>query len=517
MHPVLDWLIYQPRDVTPRRKSTLANPSDALREALGVNEDAAAQIVRRDASHWYRSNLYVKRCIDVQADAIAQTSWALYRDPRKKQRVQQHPALEALNAPAALDRADFLRSIMAWLKLWGNAYVYNAGTNQQPELYLLSTPFVEVIPDERGFAAYYELSVPNSLTKIHYALDEVVHLKRFTVASSLYGMSDLEAAFEELQIGALARRTRRNFWQNDARPSGILQTDAEVDEEEGKRQVRNWVKLFRGPDKAGKTAFLSHGIKYQAIGLPMNAAQWLEQHNAEAQDVCAALGVPWTLINPAEQKYATAKEAKQFLWHETILPIGAQIAAGLSRAPWAQGCYLDLDTSDIEALKTDTAATRDDAIKKYVSGLIHFNRGRELIGEPPIPGGDLFLVPSNRVLVPADQLANQGATSEPTQDGDTPAAGQADSGAATPGGDAPGDGPGTDPGDAAAGADAPAAAPLDPDRRDAAELLAQLVCGDAALVPDPIDTEAPAPAGDPDQTSAGDDRLNHEDPHAPTE
>lgn len=477
---------------------TLTAPtSEFMRWLNGGSEESAQAITARSGVQWYGAQIYVKRCVDIQADALTQATWAAYRDSDKKKRITKHPALDALNNPNPhQDRTYFIRAIYAWLRLHGNAYVYNAGSNAAPELYLLPGDRTHPIPGKDGWPAYYILK--NGAKEIRYELDEITHIKRFNPLSGLVGISDIEALREDLQIGGLSRRQRRTFWLNDASPAGILSTDQHVTDEEATRQVRRWVKLFRGPDKAGKTAYLSGGTKYQQVGIAPKDAQWLQQHDVEAKDICIGLGVPLVLLDGSSANFATALEAKRTLWHETIIPFGDLICAALSAAPWAQGVTLGFDTSLVEALATDTAAEREDALALFAGGLITLNRARQKVDEPPLPNGDLFAVPSNVTLVPANELGvkpeppapapPQEDPNEPPQDGNT-------DGAAGQSGDAAGDADAAPAGGSAAGGDAPAKSLADPITGDTIRLFAQLGSGDALQAPgdDPGRTPELAP------------------------
>ena len=94
------------------QKDSLENPSEALREALGMNEQAATKIGKRTGGDWYASQVYVYRCVSIIAQALIEAPWALYRDAAKKKPITSSLALDALNKPNLYqDRATFVQIV----------------------------------------------------------------------------------------------------------------------------------------------------------------------------------------------------------------------------------------------------------------------------------------------------------------------------------------------------------------------------------------------------------------------
>lgn len=400
--------------------------------STNTNIETATAVTNRTPTTWSYAHVYIRRCLTIIENALIEANWAIYSDAEHKHRLTRSPALDALNNPLKMDADDFIRAMVEWLLLHGNCYIFNSGSDAAPELYILpgDRERMKVIPNKQGWPDHYELTVnPTSLSSqkdvIPYKLKQITHLKLFSISSSLYGVGILEGLREGLITNALSVKTRRNFWTNDATPAGILLTDKDVDDTEATRQVKRWVKLFRGPDKAGKIAFLGGGTKYQAVAVPPKDMQWLQQHDVDMKDVCAAFGVPLVLIDGMSANRATAQEATRTLWTLTVLPFGGGICTGLSRAPWCNG-FLDLDTSRVDALKADVVVEREGAAKLLNSGLVSLNRAKEMIGEPLIgTQGDVYYIPSNVVVTPLAQLGvtpdvpapNDGSTPPPADGG----------------------------------------------------------------------------------------------------
>lgn len=415
--------------------------------------EPSAEFEQRGGSEWYARQIYVMRCVSIIGDTVREGTWKAYRDPERQKEIPNAPVLATLARPNPYqDGGIFLRLISDWLELHGQAYIYNAGTDKTPELYLLNADrrAMEVVPNERGFAASYKLHVEGRSEPILYSLKEITMIKRPTTSSSLYGASAIEALRENITTQSLAERTRRTFWLNDATPSGILSSKEAVDDDEAARQVKRWVKMFRGPDKKGKTAYLGGGVTYQAVAVPPDVSQWIEQHDLSVKDITVGFGVPLVLLDGAAANYATAREAKKTLIQLKILPHAGLIAQQMSRATWAGGVVLDLDYSMVEAMQADTSAVRADALKLLIGGGITLERFHEMIGEETgkDTDGNVYYIPNGITVIQADKL---GVPVEPKTNGSTP--GTTPSPTSTPNGDAGGS---SGSGDAPAGNDQPA-------------------------------------------------------------
>jgi hypothetical protein len=132
--------------------------------------------------------------------------------------------------------------------------------------------------------------------------------------------------------------------------------------------------------------------------------------------------------------YKDYREARLSFWEETMLteerryiePVRQHLAplfAGAGR----RSVKVRWDNSDVLALKEATGALWQRSADAFAKGGITQNDFRRFVGLPPVPNGDVFLIPAGVTPTPVDQdpaaAAEAAAAAEPAQtDGGTVAA-----------------------------------------------------------------------------------------------
>lgn len=336
----------------------------------------------------YRQLPIVYAVINAIASRVASVTPRFYRTGTDTE--VTHPVIDRLMAPR-----------MGWTwSHWLQAWVISKNLHGE-FLATKSESLVNGVPvslDNIGYTRYqpeYDRDGQfvgwNVDSKKVYEPSEVIFDRFVNPWDDIRGMSKLEAARVSNETEWSARRFNKRFFDNDATPGGYFKAPEGLTEPQRQRMRHDMIEARKGAENAHSWVLLEGETSIEQIGLSQRDAQFIEQFNLTLHDICAVFGVDPAIIGfEKESKYASAKEARKYMWTDTVLPTLTDIARVLnSQLLEPYGITLDFDTDGIEALQTNFNETVEAAEKLYNMG-VPFNMINERLelGFDPVPGGD---------------------------------------------------------------------------------------------------------------------------------
>lgn len=211
-----------------------------------------------------------------------------------------HPADRLLNLQASpLQNAMPHRMVMtATVLLHGNAYAkIDFGPRYRPDALIYKHPRQTEVLRGDGRLYYRFWGDPRI-----YQDYEVIHLRGLCLdTDGIMGLSVLSTHYENIGTGLAAQRTGANFYNNGAKISGVLETDAVLKDGTPERLRANFNQIYAGAENAGKVAVLEQGLKFKAISLPPADAQFLDTRKFTAREVASIFRVPAHKIGDLER------------------------------------------------------------------------------------------------------------------------------------------------------------------------------------------------------------------------
>jgi HK97 family phage portal protein len=206
------------------------------------------------------------------------------------------PFLPVLRKPNRYQtRIQFLQQWVTLKLLHGNTYIYldrdNRGIVQA--MYILDSRGTRpvVAPDGEVF---YQLSQDN-LTGIEDPVtipaSEIIHDRMITPWHPLCGVSPIYACGMSATQGIRIQNNSEQFFTNMSRPSGILTAPGVITEDQERAMKKSFEANFSGSN-LGRLWVTGGGLKYEALTIPANDAQLIEQQKWTVEDVARAFRVP---------------------------------------------------------------------------------------------------------------------------------------------------------------------------------------------------------------------------------
>jgi len=279
-------------------------------------------------------------------------------------------------------------------------------------IYLLDPCRVLPLVADDG-SIYYQLSNDN-LNRVGDGVtvpaSEIIHDRMNCLFHPLVGVSPLYAAAQAACQSLKMQSDSSTFFENGARPGGILSAPGAISDETAARLKAHWDANYTGQN-AGKVAVVGDDLKFQQMKMSATDSQLIEQFRLTAEMICTAFHVPPSKVGVTNSPTGTtAAQENQKYYSDCIQVLVEEYEAcmddGLS-LPDKFGVELDIDG----LLRMDMSALVE-TLKLAVGGTIMApNEARRRMNLPPVTGGDSVLSQQQNYSVEA--LAKRDAQADP--------------------------------------------------------------------------------------------------------
>jgi HK97 family phage portal protein len=206
--------------------------------------------------------------------------------------------------------------MVAHLSLFGNAYIgkFRNGDGLIDQLALLHPD--RVTPELKGGRPVFTVAGSKGERSIHGPGD-IIHIKGLST-DGLVGLSPIRECATALGLSANLTDHAATFFENDARPAGIIKlgNDGAVTAEEDRLRIaRAWEAGHAGVRNAFKTAVITGSIDYVPISFPPEQAQFLEQRKLSATEIARIFRVPPYMIGADSGASMTYSNVEQESLH----------------------------------------------------------------------------------------------------------------------------------------------------------------------------------------------------------
>jgi hypothetical protein len=221
----------------------------------------------------------------------------------------------------------------------------------------------------------------------------VLHMKTFNPLNEIYGMSPIEAASYGIDIHNDANVWNHGLIKNSAVPSGALEFDSNLTDEQYLRLKKEVVEQYQGSRNAGRPALLESGLKWKQMAFSPSDMDWLNSKHSSARDISNVFKYPSFLLGiPGDNRHSNMEEAKLSLYENTVLPLAKKIKENLNRwllpkYPDGENLFLDYDEDKIDAM-FPKREKKWKAINE--ASFLTINEKREAVGYEAIDGGDVL-------------------------------------------------------------------------------------------------------------------------------
>ncbi len=297
--------------------------------------------------------------------------------------------------------------------LWGNSYALKErdARGVVVALYLLDPQRVTPLVADSG-DVYYQLDQDN-LSGLQQSVTvparEIIHDRMPELWHPLVGVSPIYACATSATMGNRIQNNSTDFFQKMSRPSGILTSPGTISDEEALKMKMQWEENYGGTN-TGRTAVLGGGLKYEAMAIPAEQAQLIEQLKWTVEDVARCFHYPVYKLGGPVPVGSSVEVLNQNYYSECLQSLfeSAELCMdeGLALPPTY---YTEFDLDGL--LRMDTAAQVKALAEEVGAGIASPDEARAKRNRKPVPGGKYpYLQQQNFSL---EALARRDAQEDP--------------------------------------------------------------------------------------------------------
>jgi HK97 family phage portal protein len=375
----------------------------------------------------YAQNIWVYSCVNAIADNIASIPLNFFTgSPDDKKPFMDDSLVQLNNSPNPyMSGSELIQAIFVWLGLSGEAFciLERKNAREYPKEIWCFDPgrFKEVKDNQTGLIRGWKYR--KGTKEIPLETYEVMFLRYFNPYDDIRGLSPLAAGQKSVDQDSYAAEYNMRFFQNSARPDGVLETKDNLDEENYYRIRDQWNSRHQGLSKARSIAVLEGGLSYKQIALSHKDTDYLEGRKYNRDEILAVYKVPPEEIGLQAHGSSSLNSdrndtQRKLFWETCLFPKMTLFEYGLWSQVFAQlpgpKIWGEFDRKSIPAMQEDEDRKVGRAQKYWQMG-VPFNVLNQMmeLGFPDIPGGDIGYVPFN--LVPITQAGQETPAGNPQE------------------------------------------------------------------------------------------------------
>jgi HK97 family phage portal protein len=253
------------------------------------------------------------------------------------------------------NRRDFLFQTVVSLALEGNAYWFkNYGSNGQVNnlTILPASSVMPSYPNTVDGTTDYSTVVYDYLGK-RYTKREIEHLRIFSQAGQLVGVSPIASCYKDISAAIDLRDYAGNWFTSAGVPTGVLKTTSMINKAEAEEVTANW----HNKQQNKQVAVLGNGFDYQPIALSPKDALFTEVQDQQVQAIARLFGIParllLTSVPGSSTTYTNLQDENQVFFRHTLMAYTDAITDALSNC-LPRGNRVEFDFEHL--FKADVAA-----------------------------------------------------------------------------------------------------------------------------------------------------------------
>ena len=220
-----------------------------------------------------------------------------------------------------------------------------------------------------------------------YPASEVIHDRMVCLWHPLVGVAPIYACGMAATQGLRIQANSAKFFENMSRPSGILTAPGAISDATAKRLKESWEQNFSGLN-IGRLAVVGDGLTYEAMTIPAEAAQLVQQLKMSVEDVARCFLVPMYKIAGGENpKFSNFSAMNQDYYTQCLQNLIESVEVLLDEGLELPDRYfVEMEMEGL--MRMDPAGRAEIAAKAIGAGYLAPNEARDTENLPPVDGGD---------------------------------------------------------------------------------------------------------------------------------
>lgn len=274
----------------------------------------------------YGSDPVVYPMVRRLAEATGAAQWQLWqrapsglKEDRKP--VTSHPVLDLLAKPNNfMTLSQVMEAGQQYEDLTGEKNIvvgYMPGVKYPIDLWPIRPDRLTPVPDPYDYLLGWKYELGGEVVPL-----ENHELLRGILPSPLdpyRGMGPLQALMLELDAQRFGKEWQAMFFENSARPGGVIEIDRRLSDPEFNEMRARWAEQHRGLSKAHRVAIIEHGAKWVDTSFSLRDLQMAEMEEVGRDKKLVAFGFPKHMLGIAEDVNRANAEAAEYMFARWLI------------------------------------------------------------------------------------------------------------------------------------------------------------------------------------------------------
>ncbi len=230
--------------------------------------------------------------------------------------------------------------------------------------------------------------------------DDVVHFQGLSI-NGLAGLNPTQIHNKTLSTEAAMRDFINSFMDNGAFLSGVIEVPVQLQDNTYKRMKTSWQDAYGGAKKAGGTAILEGGAKYNRIQATVPEAGYEIVKSTSIADISRITGVPEYMLDIKNKPGYTsiehmALDFKKYTIDGWCTMITQELTRKLVSANQAGEYFFDFDKTGLTT--GDLQTMGEYYTKLFRIGVLNRDEVRSFIKKNKVENGDEYFVEGNNMV-----------------------------------------------------------------------------------------------------------------------
>lgn len=362
----------------------------------------------------YASNPIVYRCVDLRSQKVSKVKGSLYRKDSTGRatgdEIIDHPFWDALRVTRQQWGKDLFYQWQHAKCVWGEAFIEKVPDQfGMPYTFRWLNPTVTEPNVFQGRITYFEYAGDDFM--FQYAPERVIYDFYHNPLDDLRGLPPMQVALKPTNIVNGVADYHNSFFQNDARPGGILSArqGTVIQQSDQNRLLQFFKDQLQGARNRFKPIFMPAALEWQNVQQPP-APEHDTIDRTNVRKICDAFGVPVQLVDFDEERFQLSEEPEKLFYENTIIPEceDLQLLINEQMLPFlgADDVVFEFDFAAVRALIDDQVKRTNALNSRTLAGNTTINEARTQYGLDPVTGGDVFMIPKAVTIIPQNELQN---------------------------------------------------------------------------------------------------------------
>ncbi len=268
----------------------------------------------------YGTDAVVYPIVERLFTSVGEARWQLFTkaaSAEDRTLVSSHAVLDLLERPNKfMSGAELVEAGQQHNELTGETNIVVGtvpGVKYPVDLWPIRPDRIEPVPDPYDFLKGWIYRGPDG-DRVPLETRELLRHKRPSPLDPYRGMGPIQALMLELDGQRYGKEWQAAFFQNSARPGGIIEVDKRLDDDEFDEMKARWNEQHRGVSKAHRVAIVENGAKWIETAFSMRDLQMVESDAAARDKVLVAFGFPKSMLGITEDVNRANAEAGEYVF-----------------------------------------------------------------------------------------------------------------------------------------------------------------------------------------------------------